>query len=108
MTISVDGTWEIVGGKLVSVFTTGGQFSEAYTIRGDRLTLVDDATGTVEIWQRQGLRLTNGVGNRHLDSIRWCELRILPPCADNWTRKSNGRRERGAERHHLHKHRAFR
>lgn len=56
VTISVEGTWEIVGGKLVSVITAAGQseqFSEAYTIRGDRLTLVDDANGTVEIWQRQ-------------------------------------------------------
>ena len=56
ITVTVEGTWEIVGGKLISVFTGGGeteQFTESYTLRGDRLTLVDDEDGTVEIWERR-------------------------------------------------------
>ena len=56
--ISFTGSWEVVGGKLVTVFDPiGGQvetFSERYTLRGNRLTLVDDRDGSVEIWERTG------------------------------------------------------
>jgi hypothetical protein len=54
--ISVEMTWESVAGKLVSAVSIGGEtqvISEAYTVRDDRLTLVDDTNGTVEIWERQ-------------------------------------------------------
>jgi len=54
--ISVSGTWEIVGGKFVAVLTIGDEsesISEAYTLRGNRLTFVDDEDGVVEIWERQ-------------------------------------------------------
>ena len=55
--IAVTGSWELVGDKLVTVFDEiVGEvrtFSEGYTLRGDRLTLVDDADGSVEIWERR-------------------------------------------------------
>ena len=56
LNVSVDGTWEIVGDKLITVATLAGESlggSESYTVRGDRLTLVDDETGYVEVWERQ-------------------------------------------------------
>ena len=54
LNVSVDGTWEIVGDKLITVGTLAGMGgSESYTVRGDRLTLVDDETGYVEGWERQ-------------------------------------------------------
>ena len=55
--IAVTGSWEIVGDKLVTVFdAVGGEVrtaSEEYTLRGNRLTLVDDIDGSVEIWERR-------------------------------------------------------
>ena len=54
--LAVTGSWEIVDDKLVTVFGVGGEietFSEGYTIRGNRLTLVDDEDGSVEIWERR-------------------------------------------------------
>lgn len=56
LNVSVDGTWEIVGDKLITLATLAGETldgSESYTVRGDRLTLVDDETGYVEVWERQ-------------------------------------------------------
>ena len=57
ITLSVTGTWEIVGDKLITVFDpVGGEvqsFSEEYTVRDGRLTLVDDKDGSVEIWERE-------------------------------------------------------
>ena len=56
LTISLSGTWEIVGGKLVITIYAAGETvstSDFYTIQGDRLTLVDDDDGLVEIWERQ-------------------------------------------------------
>ena len=56
LNVSVDGTWEIVGDKLITVATLAGASlggSESYTVRGDRLTLVDDETGYVEVWERR-------------------------------------------------------
>ena len=57
LTISLSGTWEIVGRKLIISIHAAGETvttSDSYTIRGDRLTLVDDDDGFVEIWERQG------------------------------------------------------
>lgn len=55
--IAVTGSWELVNDKLVTVFDAiGGEVrtaSEGYTLRGDRLTLVDDDDGSVEIWERR-------------------------------------------------------
>ncbi len=55
--IAFTGSWEIVGDKLVTIFDPiageGQAFSEGYTIRGNRLTLVDDEDGSVEIWERR-------------------------------------------------------
>lgn len=55
--IAFTGSWEIVGDKLVTIFDAiAGEvqtFSEGYTIRGNRLTLVDDEDGSVEIWERR-------------------------------------------------------
>ena len=56
LTISLSGTWEIVGGKLVITIYAARETastSDSYTIRGDRLTLVDDDDGFVEIWERR-------------------------------------------------------
>ena len=56
ITISFEGTWEIVGGKLLLVVTIGGESTQStyeFTIRGDRLTLVDEQDGVVEIYERQ-------------------------------------------------------
>ena len=56
LSIAIEGVWEIVEGKLISIWTFAGETetaSESYTIRGNRLTLVDDESGTVEIWERQ-------------------------------------------------------
>ncbi len=56
LTISLSGTWEIVEGKLVIAIHAAGETittSDSYTIQGDRLTLVDDDDGVVEIWERQ-------------------------------------------------------
>ncbi len=48
---------DLVGDKLVTVFdAVGGEVrtaSEEYTLRGNRLTLVDDIDGSVEIWERR-------------------------------------------------------
>ena len=55
--IAFTGSWEIVGDKLVTIFDAiAGEvqtFSEGYTVRGNRLTLVDDEDGSVEIWERR-------------------------------------------------------
>ena len=55
--ISLTGSWEIVGDKLIAVFDpVGGEVrttSEEYTLRGNRLTLVDNISGSVEIWERR-------------------------------------------------------
>ena len=56
LSIAIEGEWEIVGGKLIVISTVAGETettSESYTIRGNRLTLVDDESGTVEVWERQ-------------------------------------------------------
>ena len=56
LTISLSGTWESVEGKLIiSIYAAGETVttSDSYTIEGDRLTLVDDDDGYVEIWERQ-------------------------------------------------------
>ena len=56
LSIAIEGVWEIVEGKLISIVSFAGEtetISESYTIRGNRLTLVDDESGTVEIWERQ-------------------------------------------------------
>ena len=56
ISVSINATWEIVGGKLITIYIVDGetqQYSEAYTLRDDRLTLVDDDDGTVEVWERQ-------------------------------------------------------
>ena len=56
LTISLSGTWEIVGEKLViSIYAAGETVttSDSYTIEGDRLTLVDDDDGYLDIWERQ-------------------------------------------------------
>jgi len=55
VSISIEGTWEIVGVKLIIVASAGGvteSTSNEYTIRGNRMTLVDD-NGSVEVWERQ-------------------------------------------------------
>ena len=54
--IAIEGVWEIVEGKLIVILTVAGETvttSESYTIRGNRLTLVDDENDTVEVWERQ-------------------------------------------------------
>ena len=56
LSIAIEGEWEIVGGKLIVISTVAGETettSESYTIRDNRLTLVDDESGTVEVWERQ-------------------------------------------------------
>ena len=56
LNVSVDGTWEIFGDKLITVATLAGESSggsDSYTVRGDRITLVDDPTGYVYVCQRQ-------------------------------------------------------
>jgi len=53
---SIEGTWSVVGGKLVTIWAAGGEtytISEAYTVRGDHLTLVNDEDQSVEIWERR-------------------------------------------------------
>ena len=56
LSIAIEGGWDIVGGKLITIWTLAGEtetISESYTIRGNRLTLVDDENDTVEVWERQ-------------------------------------------------------
>ena len=56
ISIAIEGVWEIVEGKLIVILTVAGETvttSESYTIRGNRLTLVDDENDTVEVWERQ-------------------------------------------------------
>ena len=55
LSIAIEEEWEIVGGKLIVISTVAGETettSDSYTIRGNRLTLVDDESGTVEIWEK--------------------------------------------------------
>ena len=51
ISISSEGTWEIVGGKLILGVTTIFSTVE-FTVRGDRLTIIDE-DGTVEIYERR-------------------------------------------------------
>ena len=61
--LSREGTWSVVGGKLISIFAVNrvarprngetSTYSEAYTVRGDRLTLVDDEDQSIEVWERR-------------------------------------------------------
>ena len=56
VSIAIEGVWEIVGGKLIVILTVAGETvtaSGSYTIRGNRLTVVDDENDTVEVWERQ-------------------------------------------------------
>ena len=58
-----EGTWSVVGGKLISIYAVNrvarprngetSTYSEAYTVRGDRLTLVDDEDQSIEVWERR-------------------------------------------------------
>ena len=50
ISISSEGTWEIVGGKLILGVTTISTVE--FTVRGDRLTIIDE-DGTVEIYERR-------------------------------------------------------
>ena len=51
LSIVIGGVWEIVGGKLITTWETLSA-SESYTIRGNRLTLVDDEDDAVSVWER--------------------------------------------------------
>ena len=52
LSIAIEGVWEIIGGKLITTWETLSA-SESYTIRGNRLTLVDDEDDTIEVWERE-------------------------------------------------------
>ena len=56
VSIVIEGGWDIVGGKLITILTLAGETlssSGSYTIRGNRLTVVDDEDDTVIVWERQ-------------------------------------------------------
>ena len=54
--IEETGSWEIVAGEIVLVFTINGlpmrSQQQGYTLRGDRLTVLNE-DGSVEVWERR-------------------------------------------------------
>ena len=51
LSIVIEGVWEIVGGKLITTWETLSA-SESYTIRDNRLMLVDNEDDAVSVWER--------------------------------------------------------
>ena len=55
-TVSFEETWAVVDGKLVTVTIVGGESRQSvyeFTVRGDRLTLINIETETVEVYERR-------------------------------------------------------